>query len=637
MEEKSEVNDAKSMEVPPSPQPVTDSSYSELDACVASLGASFKDTVPKRNTTDNGRLNIDGILKDILQEDQKLSNMSFLQNSTEISSEISPTNSSVFSLDVSIDDSNTPRVLTPQVPHKSLQEVKKNDEKSEKIEKKSEENVEKSAEKSEKSSEKSEEKSEKSGEEPLKEKVEEKSEKVEEKKSEEPKRSQPEKSVSFSSNVPNSLPNQSLEDNKSNSATGRSNRMSFSSAFSLGKSKSFEGGALRKKNKLKNSVSGESQNEEAEESKDEKRKSIFGTLKKKENKRQSTLVDAAEEIPLSEADLDELVVTLTSPDEGVKLSKKHKGVECASGSKITNWTKDTLHIDQLAALNIGQRGFLERGIIEPLSSKVNSFQDKSDVYYKFKLLDTKETVLNLGKIYKEEVKDAVVLSKSLVEKAISLLESSKNSEGKYSFGSIFGSKEYIRFELLSTGLQKVDLNSMGEVDRSTFYVNVANSLSLHSRFILGEPTNNLERKELLQRKYLIGSQELSSVDLIECVRGVPTAKGPKGIKEPMLHCLLFDGTDRSPRISAVESSQLGKEQLKWRIGDYLSKNVTINSAEGEVWLPKYFKEVHTDYSDEKEFTTNLTEFMNSTYLKNYGTQVDVRYFDNSFNNVQYLP
>eukprot|EP01117_Protostelium_nocturnum_P001513 TRINITY_DN1181_c0_g1_i1.p1 TRINITY_DN1181_c0_g1~~TRINITY_DN1181_c0_g1_i1.p1 ORF type:complete len:672 (+),score=268.07 TRINITY_DN1181_c0_g1_i1:2739-4754(+) len=344
-------------------------------------------------------------------------------------------------------------------------------------------------------------------------------------------------------------------------------------------------------------------------------------------------------LPIDESEdeykIEECIVRLFDPVEGIKL-KKHKGLDCFTGSKMVNWLKSTLYLDSQESVQFAQTSLMNRGVFTSISSKHQSFHDKPDVYYRFKFHDQGYPILNAVKFHLEEEREPVELSKNLLRKAMKLLDDCKSLDGRFYFTTVRSSKEYIRFCLQTTHLQTVNLSGMKPEERSAFYINVYNLLSIHARFALGEPKNTLERKEIQNRKYLIAMSEFTLEDIKSCMRNLPNSKGPAGLRQPILLLYLFSGTDRSLPIRVIDPFDFTKEKVKRILGDFLYKN-SLASAKGELWLPKIFKEIGPDFgTTKKEIALAVGELIDSTYLSMYASQVELQYYEHSYERIRYL-
>lgn len=112
------------------------------------------------------------------------------------------------------------------------------------------------------------------------------------------------------------------------------------------------------------------------------------------------------------------------------------------GNKLVQWLKRTLYMEDPAAIQYGQTGLMNRGVFRSLSSKHQSFHNRADIYYVFKvsflrifsefsanflwdfeidawqLSDPKNMVLNNIKFHLEEVVDPLQLSQDIATRVI---------------------------------------------------------------------------------------------------------------------------------------------------------------------------------------------------------------------------
>jgi len=292
-----------------------------------------------------------------------------------------------------------------------------------------------------------------------------------------------------------------------------------------------------------------------------------------------------------------------------------------------------LYLDAEESVQYAQTTLMNRGVFISLSAKHQSFHPKKDYYYAFKANDP-VAPLNAVKFHLEEVLNPVGLSKSLVKLAAKMLDENRTIDGKIAFASGRNSKSYYKLSVLSARLQMVNLEAMSPQERSAFYINVYNAMCLHSRFASGmEPKEKVERKALSYKLYLIAQATWGPEDLLSSLRGV-FAKGPAGC-HPVLACLLFDGSDRTAPITAYDSSDFEGECLKASIAGFLQKNMTVDTLQQIVFLPKIFKTIGPDFgTTEKDIFMELANLTNSNYLRDYAELLEIRYYEPTFDRMQ---
>ena len=159
------------------------------------------------------------------------------------------------------------------------------------------------------------------------------------------------------------------------------------------------------------------------------------------------------------------------------------------------------------AIQYGQTMFMNRGIFYSISKNHSSFHDRSDVFYRFRVLENEEVpVLNKSKLYLEEIENPVEVSMELTDLVIKLL---LIPHKKDNFKSIAKTKMFKKFMLTTSKLQKVQLEALSEEEKRVFFVNTHNVLIAHAYILFGVPKVQTDVEKSLEFAYQIGPYNYS--------------------------------------------------------------------------------------------------------------------------------
>eukprot|EP01117_Protostelium_nocturnum_P005092 TRINITY_DN1845_c0_g1_i1.p1 TRINITY_DN1845_c0_g1~~TRINITY_DN1845_c0_g1_i1.p1 ORF type:complete len:412 (+),score=129.11 TRINITY_DN1845_c0_g1_i1:158-1393(+) len=345
--------------------------------------------------------------------------------------------------------------------------------------------------------------------------------------------------------------------------------------------------------------------------------------------------------------VDELSVSMMNPTTGVKTGKHKTGLletaeDCFSGEEAYKWISKQLETEKEdEIIQKGQTIFMNRGIFHSIVKKHISFHNKDDVFYRFKLLepatDNEDPLNMLAKKHLENFNgNPTELSYVLVD-AISSIYEANTSNGTVNFKALESSDEYRRFCFASAALQKVSLDEMNEDERLIFFLNIYNTAYLHAIVRYGFPASNIARKALLLRCYNIGGKNFSIENFQSVLRGHPVNDVAYVKVNPIVHVLMFNGSDTSPLVHPYKTDSF-LEDRKAVAKEFLGNHIKYKTETDEVWLPKHFKDNKEDFgSDERDILTFVSAHYpdKSNYLKTYRDTIHIKFGENTYNKVRY--
>lgn len=343
--------------------------------------------------------------------------------------------------------------------------------------------------------------------------------------------------------------------------------------------------------------------------------------------------------------VDELGVMMMNLNAGVPQGKRKTGLldtaeDCFTGEDAYKWISKRLEIENESEIvQKGQTIFMNRNIFHSISKKHTSFHNKDDVVYRFKLLEPpteEEEPLNLlAKKYLSEFhSNPVELSSNLVDSITSLYEE-HTSNGTVNFKVLESSDDYRRFCFQSAALSKVSLEEMNEEERLVFFLNVYNCVYLHAIVRYGLPASNIARKSLLLKRYNVSGKNFSIDNFQMILRGLPINDIAYLKTDPIVHTLMFNGTDSSPLVREYRSESFQEEKKK-AAKEYLDQNVKYKTEMDEIWLPRQFKDYKEDFgTKERDILDFVSLYAPSNYLKTYRDTIHIKYGENTYSKIKY--
>jgi hypothetical protein len=285
------------------------------------------------------------------------------------------------------------------------------------------------------------------------------------------------------------------------------------------------------------------------------------------------------------------------------------------------------------------------GIFYSISKKHSSFYDKSEILYKFRLLETDElSMLNMGKLYTESIENPVKVSQEICDLLIKIL---LIPHKKDNMSSVMKTRIFKKFVLLVTKLQKVDLFKMSEEERRIFFVNIHNVLLVHSYILFGFPKTQSEYEILLDKSYRIGSWPFS----IRLMRNIALGHLPFHIpadlprqyldlqSDPLVHFCIFTGNNQSPCIRSYTKDDF-EEMSEQQAQQYILDHVILSKEFKEVLLPRFFETYFKDFGGKKsEFIRNLSDYFDKQdreWLKSNSKDIVLLYKEPSFKEIYFI-
>jgi hypothetical protein len=108
---------------------------------------------------------------------------------------------------------------------------------------------------------------------------------------------------------------------------------------------------------------------------------------------------------------------------------------------------------------------------------------------------------------------------------------------------------------------------------------------------------------------------------------------------PMVHFCLLNGSDQSPTMRSYTVADFD-EMVTQQAKQFLSDHVEVRDEFNQLWLPKMLLDHATEFGkNEHDMVVNLTQHMPKhlrTYIATNVSMLDVRFHDNTYNNVKYL-
>jgi len=320
---------------------------------------------------------------------------------------------------------------------------------------------------------------------------------------------------------------------------------------------------------------------------------------------------------------------------------------CFDGISASQWIQKEFHVDEDKSVQIGQTVFMNRDVFYSIRKHHISFHATADMLYRFRIFDLESNrPINMINKYSDRVKDeAWKVASSLAVEMLRLLKKSKTEKG-INLNSVKNTSDYIRFALRTSKLQKVNLAKLSKDKRLLFWLNIYNVLLLHSYIMFGKPADTLEKKNIWSKSYKIEENEYSLESIFLILRGKTAElnedlKNLEGVKlQPtlMIHFCCFNGSDQSPFFKPFSSLDSLIFDMTEASSAFLDRTCKINDHD-EIFVPKMFKD-YPEFGGKKEILETLSKFIQSksiqNLIKNYKETAEIKYLENSYNNIQFM-
>jgi len=286
--------------------------------------------------------------------------------------------------------------------------------------------------------------------------------------------------------------------------------------------------------------------------------------------------------------------------------------------------------------------FMNRGIFYSTSKNHTSFYNRSDILYRFRILENEDIpILNLSKLSIGQAENSMKISQELIDLAIKLV-----MIPYMEIKSLAETKMFRKFVLKTSKLQKVDLERLSEDERRIFFLNVHNTLMIHSYILFSFPKSQSDYNQRISKSYQIGKWAFNLKLLRDACLGkagnVP-ADIPRKIADilpdPLIHFCIFTGNSLSPSIRSYNLEDFD-ENSEQSAKKYILEHVTVDRDKYAIILPRFFETFQKDFGNSKnEFLRNLSEYFNRperNFVVNHLKEMELQYKDPNFEEIHFI-
>jgi len=209
----------------------------------------------------------------------------------------------------------------------------------------------------------------------------------------------------------------------------------------------------------------------------------------------------------------------------------------------------------------------------------------------------------------------------LLNGILELYKKNVKKEGGIDFEAIFTSKQFKKWSLQTTELQKIELGKLSLEERRAVFINSANMIVLHTHVLKrGPPKTMLERKEQTTNTFYNIDGHNYSLDIIDTniFKGVGEEnKDPKAahsVKKlmgdnPNWLFAFSDGTRSTPTFVAYDVNNFN-ETLTKSASVFLLSTVKYTPERNEIYLPKLLERVKKELNkDDKAMLEGLDSLL----------------------------
>ncbi|EPS62586.1 hypothetical protein M569_12203 [Genlisea aurea] len=282
----------------------------------------------------------------------------------------------------------------------------------------------------------------------------------------------------------------------------------------------------------------------------------------------------------------------------------------------------------------------------------NEFEDGKH-YYRF--LEHEPFIPNChnfqGLVKDSEPKPASVLSQRLFCLMSAILESyASDDRNVLDYVGISNSEEFRRYLNLAEDLQRVDLTTLGEKEKLSFFLNLHNAMAIHAVIRIGPPGGMMDRMPFFADfMYVVGGYPYS---LSTITNGIlrDNRRPPYSLVKPfsssdprlqlarekvnqLIHFGIWNAAKGSPSVRFFTAKGVDCE-LRNATREFLQRDddgVKVDLAKRTVYFPKVIKWYNSDFGQEKETVRWIVDFLDASragllmHLLSDGGSVNVAY------------
>ena len=288
----------------------------------------------------------------------------------------------------------------------------------------------------------------------------------------------------------------------------------------------------------------------------------------------------------------DLVKKMTDEKKGVEIADRNYRFKvyknCFIGKEAVTWLCNNLNVTRPEAVKIGNQLFDKKYFRHVVND--HAFKDKY-LYYRF-VHHEPQFALNKNTLSICEARPASEISSKLRRLILAIYDDFLTVDGKgVDYRGITDSDAFARYEQLTIQLQRVDVTSLSENEKKSFFINIYNALIIHAYVRVGVPSTFFQRMKFFSNNsYVIGGQLYSLNDIehgiLRCNKRSPSSFYPPFVTsepryqiilsnlDPRIHFALVCGAKGCPPIQTYSSNEID-DQLDSAAKSFLETGLLI--------------------------------------------------------------
>lgn len=230
-----------------------------------------------------------------------------------------------------------------------------------------------------------------------------------------------------------------------------------------------------------------------------------------------------------------------------------------------------------------------------------------------------------------EPKDATALSQSLTRIMNAILEAYASNDRRHlDYVGIGNSEEFRRYLKLVEDLQRVNMKSLSDEAKLSFFLNLYNAMAIHAVIRIGHPGGMIDRRSFFSDfLYVVGGYPFSlSIIRNGILRNnqrppfsliKPFGSGDKRHElsipkvNPLIHFGICNATRSSPAVKLF-SCQGVESELRYAAREYFERDdaMQVDLAKRTVYISRMFKWYKSDFGQEKEMLKWFINYLDAT-------------------------